>query len=154
MFWLNLVNDIKMIINKEDLMIGDWVMIKDYPMDFQPEKMTANHFVRSLCEFEAIPITKKFLLNNGFTVFDMGPTECESIFDLKTEHCLLLYSNKHKDIKIYKAHMGGIDPKSGNCIQINDRYEINCGRFLISYVHELQHILKLCKINLVLACEK
>ena len=68
MFWLNLVNDIKMIINKEDLMIGDWVMIKDYPMDFQPEKMTANHFVRSLCEFEAIPITKKFLLNNMKTI--------------------------------------------------------------------------------------
>ena len=143
-----------MTLNKEDLMIGDWVMIKDYPMDFQPEKMTANHFVRSICEFEAIPITKKFLLNNGFTVFDMDPTGYESIFDLKTEHCLLLYSNKHKDIKIYKAHMGGIDPKSGNCIQINDRYEINCGRFLISYVHELQHILKLCKIDLELTCGK
>lgn len=143
-----------MTLNKEDLMIGDWVMIKDCPMDFQPEKMTANHFVRSLCEFEAIPITKKFLLNNGFTVFDMDPTGYESIFDLKTEHCLLLYSNKHKDIKIYKAHMGGIDPKSGNCIQINDRYEINCGRFLISYVHELQHILKLCKIDLELTCGK
>lgn len=143
-----------MIINKEDLMIGDWVMIKDYPMDFQPEKMTAKHFVRSLCEFEAIPLTKEFLLNNGFTFFDMEPIYGYGIFELKTEHCLLRYSNKHNDIQIYKAHMGGIDPKSVNCIQINDRYEIRCGRFLISYVHELQHILKLCKIDLELICGK
>lgn len=143
-----------MILNKEDLMIGDWVMIKDYPMDFQPEKMTANHFVRSLCEFEAIPITEKFLLENGFSFFDKEPTRYEGIFEMKTEHCLLLYSNKHNDIKIYKALRGGIDPKSGNCIQRGDRYEINCGRFLIRYVHELQHILKLCKIDLDLTCGK
>lgn len=143
-----------MKLNIEDLMIGDWVMIKDYPMDFQPGKMTANHFVRRLCEFEAIPLDKDFLLNNGFTFFDMEPIYGYGIFELKTEHCLLRYSNKHNDIQIYKAHMGGIDPKSDNCIQINDRYEIRCGRFLISYVHELQHILKLCKIDLRLTCGK
>jgi hypothetical protein len=143
-----------MTLNKEDLMIGDWVMIKDYPMDFQPEKMTANHFVRSLCEFEAIPINKKFLLENGFTFFDKEPTGYEGFFELKTEHCFLLYSNKHNDIQIYKARIGGIDPESTNCIQINERYEINCGRFFIKYVHELQHILKLCKIDLELTCGK
>lgn len=143
-----------MILNKEDLMIGDWVMIKDYPMDFQPEKMTANHFVRSLCEFEAIPINKKFLLENGFTFFDKEPTGYEGIFELKTEHCLLRYSNKHCDIQIYKARMGGVDPESTNCTHRGDRYEINCGRFFISYIHELQHILKLCKIDLELTCGK
>ena len=116
-----------MIINKEDLMIGDWVMIKDYPMDFQPGKMTANHFVRCLCEFEAIPIDKNFLLNNGFTFSPVEPIYGCGIFELKTEHCLLRYSNKHCDIQIYKARMGGIDPESTNCIQICDRYEINCG---------------------------
>ena len=144
----------KKIINKEDLMIGDWVMIKDYPMDFQPEKMTANHFVRSLCEFEAIPITNKFLLENGFTFFDMEPNYGYGIFELKTEHCLLRYSNKHCDIQIYKARMGGIDPESTNCTHRGDRYEINCGQFSIRYVHELQHILKLCKIDLELTCGK
>lgn len=143
-----------MILNKEDLMIGDWVMIKDYPMDFQPGKMTASHFVRRLCEFEAIPITKEFLLNNGFTFLPVEPIFGCGIFELKTEHCLLRYSNKHGDIQIFKALMGGIDPESGNCTQRGDRYEINCGQFRISYVHELQHILKLCKINLVLICGK
>ena len=143
-----------MILNKEDLMIGDWVMIKDYPMDFQPEKMTANYFVRSLCEFEAILLNKEFLLNNGFTFFPIEPNCVYGIFELKTEHCLLRYSNKHNDIQIYKARMGGIDPESTNCIQINDGYEINCGQFRISYIHELQHILKLCKIDLELICGK
>ena len=143
-----------MTLNKEDLMIGDWVMIKDYPMDFQPRKMTANHFVRSLCEFEAIPLNRDFLLNNGFTFLPVEPIYGYGIYEMKTEHCFLRYSNKHGDIKIFKALMGGIDPKSGNCTHRGDRYEINCGQFRISYVHELQHILKLCKIDLELICGK
>lgn len=143
-----------MKLNIEDLMIGDWAMIKDYPMDFQPGKMTANHFVRCLCEFEAIPITKDFLLNNGFTFLPVEPIFGYGIFELKTEHCLLRYSNKHYDIQIYKARSGGIDPESTNCTHRGDRYEINCGQFLIKYVHELQHILKLCKIDLELTCGK
>ena len=143
-----------MTLNKEDLMIGDWVMIKDYPMVSEPLIMTENHFVRSLCEFEAIPLNKNFLLKNGFTFFDMEPHNHEGIFELKTEHCLLRYSNKHRDIQIYKARSGGIDPENGNCTQRGDRYEINCGQFRISYVHELQHILKLCKIDLRLTCGK
>ena len=144
----------KMIINKEDLMIGDWVMIKNYPMDFQPEKMTANHFVRSLCEFEAIPLNRDFLLNNGFTFLPVEPIYGYGIYEMKTEHCFLRYSNKHGDIKIYKALNGGIDPESNNCTHRGDRYEINCGQFRIGYVHELQHILKLCKIDLELTCGK
>lgn len=143
-----------MTLNKEDLMIGDWVMIKDYPMDFQPEKMTANHFVRSLCEFEAIPLNRDFLLNNGFTFLPVEPICGYGIYEMKTEHCFLRYSNKHGDIKIYKALNGGIDPESNNCTHRGDRYEINCGQFRISYVHELQHILKLCKIDLELTCGK
>lgn len=143
-----------MTLNKEDLMIGDWVMIKDYPMDFQPEKMTANHFVRSLCEFEAIPLNRGFLLNNGFTFLPVEPIYGYGIYEMKTEHCFLRYSNKHGDIKIYKALNGGIDPESNNCTHRGDRYEINCGQFRIGYVHELQHILKLCKIDLELTCTK
>ena len=143
-----------MILNKEDLMIGDWVMIKDNPIVSEPLRMAENHFVRSLCEFEAIPITNKFLLKNGFTFFDMEPNYGYGIFELKTEHCLLRYSNKHGDIQIYKALRGGIDPETTNCTHRGDRYEINCGQFCIDYVHELQHILKLCKIDLELIYEK
>lgn len=119
-----------MKLNKEDLMIGDWVMIKDYPMVSEPKRMTENHFVRSLCEFEAIPLTNEFWLKNGF---EFLPTK--DIFYLNAEKYLLAYINEHNAIRIYKGRMGDI-------------YPIDCGQLSIKYVHELQHILKLCKINL------
>lgn len=134
-----------MKLNKEDLMIGDWVMIKDYPMISEPKRMTENHFVRSLCEFEAIPITKKFLLKNGFEFFPMDKN-IFGIYTLKTEHCLLKYSNKHGDITIFKGRTGSVVDDSGNCI--SGCYGISHGRFDIDYVHELQHILRLCKIDI------
>ena len=133
-----------MKLNKEDLMIGDWVMIKDYPMVSEPKRMTENHFVRSLCEFEAIPITVKFLRDNGFEYLSMGEW---GVFYLKTEHCFLRYSNIYQELQIYKAHLGEIDPKTRNCIRRNDRYDIKCDRFRVDYVHELQHIFRLCKIK-------
>ena len=119
-----------MKLNKEDLMIGDWVMIKDYPMVSEPKRMTENHFVRSLCEFEAIPLTNEFWLNNGFEFLP-----AKDIFYLRTEQFLLAYINGHKAIKIYKGRVGDI-------------YPISCEQFPIEYVHELQHILKLGKIDI------
>ena len=114
-----------MTLNKEDLMIGDWVMIKDYPMIAEARQMTPDHFVRSLCEFEGIPITREFLMKNGFEFFPME-YHIYGVYTLKTEHCLLKYSNKHGDITIFKARTGGIDD-NGNCI--GGFYEINHGRF-------------------------
>lgn len=121
-----------MKLNKEDLMIGDWVMIKDYPMISEPKRMTENHFVRSLCEFEAIPLTNEFWLKNGF---EFLPTK--DIFCLINEQCLLVYKNGNKVIEIYKYKepVGDIPP-------------IKCKQFPIEYVHELQHILKLGKIDI------
>ena len=49
-----------------ELMIGDWVYIKDYPMTAQPMQVKKEHFVRSLVEFEPIPLTKELLEKNGF----------------------------------------------------------------------------------------
>lgn len=119
-----------MKLNKEDLMIGDWVMIKDYPMISEPKRMTENHFVRSLCEFEAIPLTNEFWLKNGFEFLPAKDT-----FYLNTGQGLLAYINGHKAIKIYKE-------------RVDDIYPISCEQFPIEYVHELQHILKLGKINI------
>lgn len=119
-----------MKLNKEDLMIGDWIMIKDYPMVSEPKRMTENHFVRSLCEFEAIPLTNEFWLKNGFEFLPAKDT-----FYLNTGQGLLAYINGHKAIKIYKE-------------RVDDIYPIKCKQFPIEYVHELQHILKLGKINI------
>ena len=123
-----------MKLNKEDLMIGDWVMIKDYPMVSESKRMTENHFVRSLCEFEAIPINNDFLLKNGFVFLPTEKNKNKGSFYLKVENCLLIYTTEYNVIQIYKY--------------LIDRYEINCEQFPIEYVHELQHILKLGKINI------
>ena len=134
-----------MKIDIEELMVGDWVYIHEYPMIKEPRKVVKEHFVRSLCEFEAIPITIEFLRDNGFEYLSM---EEGGVFYLKTEHCFLRYSNIYQELQIYKAHLGEIDPKTRNCIRRNDRYDIKCDRFRIDYVHELQHILRLCKIDI------
>lgn len=136
-------------INIEDLMVGDWVMIKEYPMIAEPRQIKKEHFLRSLCEFEPIPITKNILEKNGFEFFPMEHG-IYGLYTLKTEHCLLKYSNKHGDITIFKARQGGIDD-NGNCI--SGFYEISHGRFKIKYIHELQHILRLCKIEIELKYE-
>lgn len=132
-------------LNIEDLMVGDWVVIKEYPMISEPRKITKEHFLRSLCEFEPIPITKNILEKNGFEFFPME-YGIYGLYTLKTEHCLLKYSNKHGDITIFKARTGGVVDDSGNCI--SGCYGISHGRFDIDYVHELQHILRLCKIDI------
>ena len=49
-----------------DLMVGDWVFIKDYPIKVSPQKVRPQHFVRSLVEFEPIPLTTEILEKNGF----------------------------------------------------------------------------------------
>ena len=120
-----------MKLNIEELMVGDWVMIHEYPMIKEPRKVVKEHFVRSLCEFEAIPITKEFLLKNGFEFLP-----AKDIFYLINEQCLLVYKNEHKVIQIYKYQES-----------VNDIPPIKCKQFPIEYVHELQHILRLCKIN-------
>lgn len=135
-------------LNIEDLMVGDWVMIKEYPMIAEPRQIKKEHFLRSLCEFEPIPLSKKFLEDNGFDFFPME-YHVYGIYTLQTEHCLLKYSNKHGDITIFKSTKG-ID-KNGNCT--DGYYDISCGRFCVKYIHELQHILRLCKIEIELKYE-
>lgn len=142
-----------MKIDKNKLMIGDWVMIKAHQntqtIAMAPTlcKITPEHFAHDIYEFETIPLTDSIFKQNGFVFKVVEPCYNYGIFELKTEHCFLRYSNKHKDIVIYKALRGGIDEHC-NCVNRGDRYEINCGRFYIKYTYELQHILRLCNIDL------
>jgi hypothetical protein len=136
-----------MKIDIEELMVGDWVMIHEYPMIKEPRKVVKEHFVRSLCEFEAIPLTNEFWLNNGFEFLPTEKTESKGVFYLKTQRCFLAYTNTNNVMQIYKARIDEIDPKTRNCIRVCDSYDIKCDTFRIDYVHELQHILRLCKIE-------
>ena len=103
-----------------ELMIGDWVYVKDYPMNPEAKQVTANHFVRSLCEFKPIPLTEEILKANGFI---------------------------HKDTMDEWWHEE-YDPTWG--IRMSDfelTDEFNFGRAKITYVHELQHALRLAGLQ-------
>ena len=49
-----------------ELMIGDLVYVTDYPMKREIKRVVPEHFLRSLCIFGGIPLTKDILKKNGF----------------------------------------------------------------------------------------
>lgn len=127
-----------MNIEVKDLMVGDWVNVKDYPMVAIPKQIKPEHFVRSLCWFEPIIITNDFLDNNGFDFTPTGNSfnsneEPYGIYELEIENTILHYNNKYNEFKIFK------DDKK-------------CATFKINFVHEMQHILKIYKIDLEIKC--
>lgn len=100
-------------------MIGDWVMIKDYPMKAMPKQMTSEYYTRSLVEIEPIPLTPEILEKNGFRLE-----------------------------KFSGETMSGMWWESPEFVIREDmRDSIGKNNFKFEYVHELQHALKLCGIN-------
>ena len=109
-----------------DLMIGDWVMIKDYPMKAMPKQMSSEYYTRSLVEIEPIPLTPEIFEKNGFKKLTDNP--------YRTYYELGLNEYRNK-ILWYKGSIT-IDYEG------EDVYLCDCEN-----VHELQHALKLCGIN-------
>lgn len=54
----------------EEFMVGDWAVIKDWPIGEKVGRIEPGHFVRSHCSFEPIPLTMEILKANGFIVSD------------------------------------------------------------------------------------
>lgn len=108
-----------------DLMVGDWVYIKEYPSIAQPMQVKKEHFIRSLVEFEPIPLTKEILDKNGFW------GEVYSWINVGDEKTLEYYPLEHRLSLWYGEGK-------------NQELLFRCQCF---YVHELQHALKLCKIE-------
>lgn len=104
-------------MKSNELMIGDWVICKDYPMIPSLIKLKAEHFVRSLCEFEPIPLTAEILEKNGFVV---EPRYC---YDEPLQYCEIV---------------------DGLWINISGE---NYFEGKLEYVHELQHALRLCGLT-------
>ena len=48
----------------ENFMIGDWVMVRDFPMNPMPKRMKPEYYLRSLVKFEPIPLTEEILIKN------------------------------------------------------------------------------------------
>lgn len=124
-----------MKIEVEDLMVGDWVYIKEYPTIAQPMQVKKEHFVRSLVEFEPIPITPEILEKNGF--YDRSEGSKFNYVILTNEYQISYYPKVNR-FSIYKK---GIDP-------FYDKDKFFCGfKNIVKYVHELQHALKQCRIE-------
>lgn len=120
----------------EDLMIGDWVYITDYPMRKEVKQITPGHFVRSLVEFEPIPLTPKILEKNGFeNVDNLYPFPTFRIDDKENYFCITIGFPKGNKTRI-KYPFIEIDVKN-----------IFIEYIKINFVHELQHALKLCGID-------
>lgn len=120
-----------------EIMVDDWVYIKDYPMRKEAKQVVPEHFVRSLVEFEPIPLTTEILLKNGFE--DNGYGEYYYFADeerirvdiLSGEDYYMFTDNKW----LAQAH--------------NNEFE-SIGSIELTYVHELQHFFKSCKLDIII----
>lgn len=131
-------------INREELMVGDWVMVKQYPIISLPKQMTNELFVRSLCEFSPIPLTDEFFEANCFdkqTVSEfMGIGLNVDIvgYDLDNDNsCVYLYHLDNATIMVespkFNATVSISVPGSNKYLEFDN----------LKYVHELQHIFNL-----------
>lgn len=128
-------------MKKEDLMIGDWVNIQtekdDEPMYSQVEQLWE-------CEIDAdfqtdyknvhpIPLTKEIMEKNGFNLY---PEETNVFY---------LNAGYRHDLDTVCLYIGDIERPSiyGNDSLGEKIYVVlHC-----KYVHEFQHILKMCGIE-------
>ena len=132
-----------------DYMIGDWLQYYDCNLEKQcyaqitsiqadgakPFIQTSDSDVYYLAEeYKSIPLTSEILEKNGFP------------FDEEETKKVKGYYKDYEDWKLFKFPLG-----SGFNIEYNSNrgyYYITDHCFLkFKYVHEFQHILKLCGIN-------
>lgn len=128
-----------------ELMIGDWVKIKTYSVSDKYERTEAYIYVKvaeissglitveynnnikepyRICEnteIEPIPLTPKILEKN----------EIDTVFKTRYKGFYLEYHAEAGMIVLYVYNNGSFQP-TGICFK---------------YVHELQHTLRLCRIN-------
>lgn len=117
----------------EDLMVGDWVYITEHPMKKEAKQVKPEHFLRSLVAFEPIQLTPEILEKNGFE---------------KAENIQLYYYCLGIDDRV-SLHDYVHDINSSNTWHVHIDSEDYCtiANCELTYVHELQHLLKLCGID-------
>jgi len=128
-----------MKLQLKDLMIGDWVQLNGKPMQVSRIDLYSVNAKPAFCcgsphiwsynnDFKPIPLTQEILEKNGWSEdYDEETGSVSHHFPEDTDFKLEIYSEG-------KTVLWTI-----NC------YEYEIIRF--SYVHELQHALKLCKIE-------
>lgn len=124
-------------MNANELMIGDWVMIKNYPMKAIPTKVAPQHFVRSLVEFEPIPLTADILEKNGFE--HKTDIVWHDIYVLKYRIKL-----ENKELERDQTLMLAKDPYDV-FYWVPEMSAVSALDF--RFVHELQHLMKMLGIQ-------
>lgn len=134
----------------EELMIGDWVFntyheknVQITPYDFfthghypdGTQYITVSHSVVSGQDFEPIPITPEILKKNGFELIELKPEGW-------LWHEFLVH-----DYRNYIFIQFEKDCEEVRYCEIRYRNKIYSNLKIIQYVHELQHIIKVYKIN-------
>ena len=120
-----------------EIMVDDWVYIKDYPMRKEAKQVVPEHFVRSLVEFEPIPLTSEILLNNGFEERGFGEYyyfDDEELIRVVLRICEEYYMTTDNT---WSAQANNIEYESIGSIEL-------------TYVHELQHFFKSCKLDIII----
>ena len=113
-----------------ELMIGDWVNETYEAVDgnmYEQEKQVGIHDFNDAKNFEPIPITPEILEKNGFEYDEEGRVLTDNLVFWINDFRYIEYNPFNKAFLI----LGVSSTFDGTCI----------------YVHELQHALRLCKID-------
>lgn len=107
-----------------DLMIGDWANIKGKPVKVTLDDLRTMLILFEDVDFhiEPIPLTEEILVKNGFDKDERS----------KYFHVYTLNIKGSYDFDICWSSVNGFN------------YE---GDFILTYVHQLQHLLRLCNVQ-------
>ena len=133
-----------------DLMVGDWVLINDAPhkiqaidnIDAEIQADDELYYIgedryHSEDKVEGVPLTPEILEKNGW--IQCKYETCKSLYEYKglhLRHTMIKRSNGR-----WVANVDGIVEK------FPDEYTHSFLRINVFYVHELQHALRLCRLN-------
>lgn len=122
-------------MNFEELMVGDWIHPKGYNGKyFRVEREDFVNYIDN--DIEPIKITSEILekngfkmdISNGWNICNIGKKDTDSEFDRISCEDLSRFDSDEWRLSI-------------------DMYTIAHGSLFIKYVHELQHALRMCKID-------
>ena len=114
-------------MNTKDLMIDDWVLFAGNKYQIHKEDFSADY------DFEPIPLTEEIMEKNGFNPY---PEETNVFY---------LNAGYRHDLDTVCLYIGDIERPSiyGNDSLGEETYVVlHC-----KYVHEFQHVLKMCGIE-------
>lgn len=115
-----------------ELMVGDWVICNHYQDKPFTKQFGVADFVKGEYEFcEPIPLTEDILVKNGFEVHPFG-CEWRQEKGIDFQNYIVVYFRRNGE------------PRKVELCFVN---KVNTEVRDIKYVHQLQHLLRLCGIK-------